>query len=95
MNIYYIAARNKAVSNPMQDSSGMQQQQQTIITSTPTGQQVTVIPASANVRAANVVQVFDVRCCGSASCNTRRSNTPAKTQGKCHYRARSYITRYL
>lgn len=61
--IYYTAAWNKAVSNPMQDSSGLQQQQQTIITSTPTGQQVTVIPAPANVRAANVVQVFDVGCC--------------------------------
>ncbi|XP_047041944.1 transcription factor Sp2-like isoform X1 [Helicoverpa zea] len=42
----------QAVSNPMQaDSGSMQQQQpsQTIITSTPTGQQVTVIPASSNV----------------------------------------------
>lgn len=53
----------------MQDSSGLQQQQQTIITSTPTGQQVTVIPAPANVRAANVVQVFDV--VSSAFCYTQ------------------------
>uniref|UniRef100_A0A2A4J879 C2H2-type domain-containing protein n=1 Tax=Heliothis virescens TaxID=7102 RepID=A0A2A4J879_HELVI len=42
----------QAVSNPMQaDSGNMQQQQpsQTIIASTPTGQQVTVIPATSNV----------------------------------------------
>ncbi|KAF9413206.1 hypothetical protein HW555_008486 [Spodoptera exigua] len=50
----------QAVSNPMQaDAGNLQQQQpsQTIITSTPAGQQVTVIPASGNVRAANIVQV--------------------------------------
>ncbi|XP_050563942.1 transcription factor Sp4 isoform X6 [Spodoptera frugiperda] len=50
----------QAVSNPMQaDTGNLQQQQpsQTIITSTPAGQQVTVIPASGNVRAANIVQV--------------------------------------
>ncbi|KAF9804234.1 hypothetical protein SFRURICE_020662, partial [Spodoptera frugiperda] len=41
------------------DTGNLQQQQpsQTIITSTPAGQQVTVIPASGNVRAANIVQV--------------------------------------
>ncbi|XP_050563800.1 transcription factor Sp4 isoform X2 [Spodoptera frugiperda] len=42
----------QAVSNPMQaDTGNLQQQQpsQTIITSTPAGQQVTVIPASGNV----------------------------------------------
>lgn len=36
----------------------VQQQPQTIITSGPAGQQVTVIPAASNVRAANVVQVL-------------------------------------
>ena len=57
-NIYiYHAARIriKAVS----DQGNLQQQQpsQTIITSTPNGQQVTVIPASSNVRTTNFVQV--------------------------------------
>ncbi|XP_038210069.1 transcription factor Sp3-like isoform X5 [Zerene cesonia] len=49
----------QAVANQMQaDSSGIQQQPtQTIITSTPNGQQVTVIPACNNVRSANVVQM--------------------------------------
>lgn len=60
--IYHAAwIRIKAVSNPMQaDTGNLQQQQpsQTIITSTPAGQQVTVIPASGNVRAANIVQVL-------------------------------------
>ncbi|XP_062524333.1 transcription factor Sp3 isoform X6 [Bombyx mori] len=50
----------QAVSNPMQaETATVQQQQptQTIITSTPSGQQVTVIPAQANVQTSEVVQV--------------------------------------
>lgn len=43
----------KAVSNPMQDTG--QVQQQAIITSTPNGQQVTVIPASSNVRSRSIL----------------------------------------
>lgn len=59
--LYLSRCLDKAVSNPMQaESNNMQQQQQsqTIITSTPAGQQVTVIPAPSNVRVANIVQVL-------------------------------------